>query len=63
MYHNHDGEFKKIDNKPIIEHLAEKISPELMGFTLDVFWVQAGGGDPGILQSGCFWQCHSAGGL
>lgn len=47
MYHNHDGEFKKIDNKPIIEHLAEKISPELMGFTLDVFWVQAGGGDPG----------------
>lgn len=47
MYHNHDGEFIKIDNKPIIEHLAEKISPELMGFTLDVFWVQAGGGDPG----------------
>lgn len=46
MYHNHDSEFIKIGGKPIIEILAEKFSPDAMGFTLDVFWVQAGGGDP-----------------
>ena len=47
MYHNHDGEFMKIDNKPIIELIAEKMPDEFFGFTLDVFWIQAGGGDPG----------------
>lgn len=46
MYHNHDQEFKKVDGKLIIEHLAQSFSPEIMGFTLDTFWVQAGGGDP-----------------
>lgn len=46
MYHNHDGEFKKFNGKLVLETLAENISPEIMGFTLDTFWVQAGGGDP-----------------
>ena len=46
MYHNHDGEFKKYSGKLIIESLAEDFSPDEMGFTLDTFWVQAGGGDP-----------------
>lgn len=46
MYHNHDTEFIKIDGKPVIEHLAERFSPETFGFTLDTFWVQAGGADP-----------------
>lgn len=46
MYHNHDGEFRKIDGKTIIEKLSEDISPEDMGFTVDTFWVQVGGGDP-----------------
>ena len=46
MYHNHDQEFKKQDGKLILERLAEALSPEEMGFTLDTFWVQAGGGDP-----------------
>lgn len=46
MYHNHDGEFKKIDGKLILEKLCEDFSPDEMGFTLDTFWVQAGGGDP-----------------
>ena len=46
MYHNHDGEFKKYNGKLIIESLAEDFSPDEMGFTLDTFWVQAGGGDP-----------------
>lgn len=46
MYHNHDQEFQKRDGKVILEHLAEKMPSELMGFVLDIFWVQAGGGDP-----------------
>ena len=46
MYHNHDGEFKKFNGKLVFETLAENISAEIMGFTLDTFWVQAGGGDP-----------------
>ena len=46
MYHNHDGEFKKHNGKLIIESLSEDFSPDEMGFTLDTFWVQAGGGDP-----------------
>lgn len=46
MYHNHDQEFKKIGNQIILEKLAEEIPADVMGFTLDTFWVQAGGGDP-----------------
>ncbi len=48
MYHNHDREFEKIGGKPILQILAETMPAELMGFTLDTFWVQAGGGDPAL---------------
>lgn len=47
MYHNHDSEFIKRDGKIILEQLAERFSPDELGFTIDTFWVQAGGGDPG----------------
>ncbi len=46
MYHNHDQEFRRMDGQLILERLAERIPAEDMGFTLDTFWVQAGGGDP-----------------
>lgn len=46
MYHNHAHEFAKKDGKLIIEHIAENFSPEILGVTLDTFWVQVGGGDP-----------------
>ena len=46
MYHNHDQEFKRLEGKLVLERLMEDIPAELMGFTLDTFWVQAGGGDP-----------------
>ena len=46
MYHNHDQEFQRVGGKLILEKLAEDIPAEIMGFTLDTFWVQAGGGDP-----------------
>ena len=46
MYHNHDNEFKRMNGKLVMEILAEAVPAEEMGFTLDTFWVQAGGGDP-----------------
>ncbi len=46
MYHNHATEFIKIDGKTVLEHLAEDFSPDIMGFTLDTYWIQAGGADP-----------------
>ncbi len=46
MYHNHDSEYKRENGKLIFERIIEKFSPEILGVTLDVFWVQVGGGDP-----------------
>lgn len=47
MYHNHHMEFMKAaDGKLYIEKLAEAFSPDTLGFTLDTYWVQYGGGDP-----------------
>lgn len=46
MHHNHDQEFQQDNGAVILQRLAEAFPPELLGFTLDTFWVQAGGGDP-----------------
>ena len=46
MYHNHAHEFRKMDGKLILDKLAEDMPKDLMGFTLDTYWVQVGGGDP-----------------
>jgi sugar phosphate isomerase/epimerase len=46
MYHNHDFEFEKRDGALLIDQLAEGFPPAWMGFTLDTYWVQAGGGSP-----------------
>lgn len=46
MYHNHNMEFDRIGGKLILDMLAEGFDSELLGFTLDTYWVQAGGGDP-----------------
>jgi len=46
MYHNHAHEFKKENGRVILEQLAEAFAPDEMGFTLDTYWVQVGGGDP-----------------
>ena len=46
MYHNHDQEFQRVGGKLIIDILADEFPPELMGFIVDTFWVQAAGGDP-----------------
>jgi len=44
MYHNHDFEFEKYDGKLMMDYLVEEF-PKI-GFTLDTYWVQAGGADP-----------------
>lgn len=45
-YHNHDFEFEKMDGKLIMDYLVDYF-PDT-SFTLDTYWVQAGGGDPSI---------------
>lgn len=57
MYHNHDFEFAKIGGKNMLEHLMEQFTAEEMGFTLDTFWVQAGGADV------CQWIANLSGRL
>ena len=46
MYHNHAHEFTKLGGKTILGKLSEDFAPDELGFTLDTYWVQAGGGDP-----------------
>ena len=46
MYHNHAQEFAKENGRRMMDILAEAIPADLMGFTLDTYWVQTGGGDP-----------------
>ena len=46
MYHNHAKEFNRLDGKLILDHICENFPAEIMGITLDTYWVQVGGGDP-----------------
>ncbi len=47
FYHNHYHEFwRQADGKRIIEQMLEDFPPELLGITLDTYWVQFAGGDP-----------------
>lgn len=46
MYHNHDMEFEQINGRTVLMQLAERTEGTDLGFTLDTYWVQAGGGDP-----------------
>lgn len=46
MYHNHAHEFKRLDGKLIFDKIAESVPADILGFTLDTYWVQVGGGDP-----------------
>lgn len=46
MYHNHAHEFRKENGRLVFDQLMERIPADEMGFTLDTYWVQRGGGDP-----------------
>ena len=43
MYHNHAFEFQRFDGMTVLEHIAKDFAADELGFTLDTFWVQAGG--------------------
>lgn len=46
MYHNHNFEWERLpDGRRIIDVLLETMPADLMGFTLDTYWVQAAGAD------------------
>jgi len=47
-YHNHHWEFQKFGDKLGMDILAEQTNPENFLFTLDTYWVQAGGADPSV---------------
>ena len=48
MYHNHREEFMvdPATGKTYLELLAENMPADLMGFTLDTYWIHIGGKDP-----------------
>lgn len=47
MYHNHGEEFDKLSNGNFMwDELANRIPADLMGFTLDTYWIQYGGKNP-----------------
>lgn len=46
MYHNHNLEWTRLrDGRRIMDVLLEQMPEDLMGFTLDTYWVQAAGAD------------------
>ncbi len=46
VYHNHQIEFERYDGRTAMDILLDESDPEAFGFELDMYWVQAGGGDP-----------------
>jgi len=46
MYHNHHIEFERFDGVLLIDYMKDKFHD--VSFTLDTFWVQAGGADPAL---------------
>ncbi|WP_251037825.1 sugar phosphate isomerase/epimerase family protein [Paenibacillus albidus] len=46
IYHNHDFEFERFEGTTALELMVKETLPEDVGFELDLYWVQAGGGSP-----------------
>ena len=44
-YHNHSGEFVKVEGKPIFDYLIEGFDPDRVSFCLDTCWAQYAGVD------------------
>lgn len=45
-YHNHNHELQRFGEKTWLAQLYEKARPEILKAEIDVYWIQAGGGDP-----------------
>ena len=46
LYHNHDFEFVKVDEKYALDMLYDTVSEDLLKTELDTCWVKVGGEDP-----------------
>ncbi|WP_165020644.1 sugar phosphate isomerase/epimerase family protein [Dysgonomonas sp. ZJ279] len=45
-YHNHDHEFKKVEDQVMYDYMIENTDPELVFFEMDVYWVVRGSQSP-----------------
>jgi sugar phosphate isomerase/epimerase len=52
-YHNHNHELMRYGKKTWLEMLYEQASPEVLKAEIDVYWIQAGGGDPTVWVRKC----------
>lgn len=46
LYHNHFWDFKRVGEKPIMDIIVERTSPEFVGIQEDAYWVSRGMIDP-----------------
>jgi sugar phosphate isomerase/epimerase len=44
-YHNHDQEFKMLDDRIIYDYILENTAPELVTMEIDIYWAHKGGTD------------------
>ena len=45
-YHNHDHDFKEIDNQPALDIYMQNTDPSLVDYEMDIYWVVTAGQDP-----------------
>ncbi|MEO3945396.1 sugar phosphate isomerase/epimerase [Gorillibacterium sp. CAU 1737] len=45
-YHNHDFELKRVEGKPVLDHLLELVPAEYMAAEFDLGWIHMGGEVP-----------------
>lgn len=46
FYHNHAFELQHFSDRAVFWQIADLFAPEELSFTLDTYWIQAGGGNP-----------------
>jgi sugar phosphate isomerase/epimerase len=52
-YHNHNHELARFGDKTWLAQLYDQASPQMLKAELDVYWIQAGGGDPALWIRRC----------
>ena len=52
-YHNHSHEMARYGEKTWLAMLYEQAAPDVVKAEIDVYWIQAGGGDPALWVQRC----------
>ena len=52
-YHNHSHELARYGEKTWLAMLYEQAAPDIVKAEIDVYWIQAGGGDPALWVQKC----------